>query len=217
MPLDASPEEVERRQPLIGWRITSTQAEYEPATAEKLVAVVADTQYAHMVWRLVTFNFGRSALKTREPVSKSCGRRCQVSAPLMLMAELLIYLVAVPLGVFARSYRGRTADRRDFAGVVRALFDSAVRGRHDVPAVFLCYGDYLQWFPDGGAAFATGRRSCTGAPGWRITSGTRSCRWFACRCSAWPAWRCIRVRAMLDVSIRTTSARAGQGVVAGRW
>ena len=71
-----------------------------------------------MVWRLVTFNFGRSALKTREPVSEKLWKAFIVSAPLMLMAELVIYLVAVPLGVLCAVKRGRLADRVDLAGAV---------------------------------------------------------------------------------------------------
>ncbi len=54
-----------------------------------------------MAWRLATFNFGPSALKTREPVSERIGRAVSVSAPLMLISEAVIYLIAVPLASFA--------------------------------------------------------------------------------------------------------------------
>lgn len=122
------------------------QSQFEPGLGTKLWYVVGDTQYAHMVWRLVTFNFGRSALKTREPVGERIWRAVKVSAPLMIMAQLVTYLVAVPLGVLCAVYRGRFTDR----AISLTLFLL-----YSIPAfvagmlflLFLCYGDYLKVFP----------------------------------------------------------------------
>jgi peptide/nickel transport system permease protein len=107
---------------------------------------LVDTQYAHMVWRLVTFRFGRSTLKTREPVSQKIWEAAIVSVPLMLMAELFIYAVAIPCGVVAAANRAGPIDR----GISIALFFL-----YSVPPfvaamlflLFLCYGDYLRLFP----------------------------------------------------------------------
>ncbi len=41
-------------------------------------------------------------MKTREPVSEKIWRAVLVPPPLMILAEVLIYLVAVPLGISAR-------------------------------------------------------------------------------------------------------------------
>ncbi len=144
--LNASEEQV--KQVAENWQAyyAAHQAEYHPNFLERVWYVVGDTQYAHMVARLVTFQFGRSALKTREPVSKKLWSAFLVSAPLMLMAQLLIYFVAVPLGVACAVNRGGWWDRT----ISLALFFL-----YSIPPfvagmlflLFFCYGDYLKWFP----------------------------------------------------------------------
>lgn len=120
--------------------------QYHPSLPNRLWNIVADTQYAHMVWRLVTFHFGRSTLKTREPVSGKIWAAAVVSAPLMFMAELVIYFVAIPLGILCAVRHGRFLDR--FISLVLYLL-------YSIPGfvaamlflLFLCYGDYVKWFP----------------------------------------------------------------------
>jgi ABC-type dipeptide/oligopeptide/nickel transport system permease component len=146
VPLDASAEKV--AEVTQNWlaHYEARLDEYRPPTAEKLWHVVADTQYAHMVWRLVTFNFGRSALKTRDPVSEKLWRAFLISAPLMLMAELVIYFVAVPLGVLCAVERGRPIDRVVSLGLFLLYsIPSVVAGM--LFLLYLCYGDYLKIFP----------------------------------------------------------------------
>jgi len=121
-------------------------AEYEPGMPAKTWYIVADTQYAHMCWRLFTFQFGRSALKTREPVGEKILAAVIVSAPLMIMANLMIYLVAVPLGIICAVNRGNWIDR---------LLQLKLFLLYSIPPfvagmlflLFFCYGDYLAWFP----------------------------------------------------------------------
>ncbi|MBS0265928.1 MAG: hypothetical protein JSS02_28615, partial [Planctomycetes bacterium] len=95
------------------WKLhyESHESEYNPATPTRWGRLLTDTQYAHMVTRLATFNFGRSTLATREPVSEKIWAAVKVSAPLMLAAQILIYLVAVPLGIVCAVQRGCLADR----------------------------------------------------------------------------------------------------------
>ncbi|HEX4144854.1 MAG TPA: ABC transporter permease subunit [Pirellulales bacterium] len=146
VPLSASPAQVAKVARNWLAHYEARRAEYQPATAEKWWHVVADTQYAHMVWRLVTFNFGRSALKTREPVSEKLWEAFLISAPLMLMAELVIYLVAVPLGVLCAVERGRLTDRIISLGLFLLYsIPSVVAGM--LFLLYLCYGDYLKIFP----------------------------------------------------------------------
>ena len=57
-------------------------------------------------------------LRTREPVSEKIWNALLVSAPLMLMSEVLIYLIAVPLGIFCGVYRGSWIDQ----GISLGLF-----------------------------------------------------------------------------------------------
>jgi len=121
-------------------------AEYHPGLLRKCWYLVSDTQYAHMVWRLVTFNFGRSALKTREPVSQKIWDAVIVSAPLMVMAELVIYLVAVPLGIVCAVHRAGWTDRLVSLGLF-LLYSIPPFVAGMLFLLFFCYGDYLRWFP----------------------------------------------------------------------
>ncbi len=120
--------------------------QYEPPIWKRCVYLWTDTQYAHMLWRLATFQFGRSATKTREPVAVKIWNAVLVSAPLMLMAELVIYLIAIPAGIAAAVYRNTWIDR----WITLKLFllysiPPFVAGM--LLLLFFCYGDYLKWFP----------------------------------------------------------------------
>lgn len=122
------------------------QSRYEMGPLAKAWNVVADTQYAHMVWRLATFQFGRSTLKTREPVSEKIWRAAIVSAPLMLMAQLIIYFVSIPLGILCSVFRGKWPDRL----VSLQLFFLFSLPPFVAGMIFLllfCFGDYLKIFP----------------------------------------------------------------------
>ena len=112
------------------------QSEYEPSTLAKLWYIVGDTQYSHMVARLVTFHFGRSTLKTHEPVSDRIWEAFIVSAPLMFMSELLIYIVAVPLGILCGVFRSGWTDRGISFGLFVLVLRAAVCGRR---CCFSCF------------------------------------------------------------------------------
>ncbi len=146
VPRDAS--EADVADVAANWKLhfDSQQAEYHPSLATRCVRLFTDTQYAHMVTRLATFNFGRSTLLTREPVSERLWSAVKVSAPLMIAAQILIYLIAVPLGVICAVRRGQATDRTISMG----LF-----GLYSIPPfvagmlflMYFCYGDYFKWFP----------------------------------------------------------------------
>jgi peptide/nickel transport system permease protein len=124
----------------------ATRGEYEFGPLAKAGYFLVDTQYGHMVWRLVTFRFGRSTLRTREPVSEKLWNAAVVSVPLMLMAQLVIYIIAVPAGVVAAANRNTWIDR---STSLTLFFLYSVPG---FVAAMLCllyfaYGDYLKWFP----------------------------------------------------------------------
>jgi peptide/nickel transport system permease protein len=125
------------------------RSRYEPTLAKKLWDVVADTQYAYMVAKLVTFQFGQSALRTREPVGEKIWEALVVSTPLVFMSELLIYLIAIPLGIFCGVYRGKWIDQSISLGLfILYSIPGFVAGM--LFLVFFCYGDYLKWFPEMG-------------------------------------------------------------------
>jgi peptide/nickel transport system permease protein len=123
------------------------QSEYEPSTLTKLWYVIGDTQYSHMVARLATFQFGRSMLKTHEPVTDRIWEAFLVSAPLMFMSELLIYIVAVPLGILCGVFRNGWTDRGISFGLF-LLYSLPGFVAAMLFLVFFCYGDYFQWLQD---------------------------------------------------------------------
>ncbi len=122
------------------------EKEFTRGVAAKVWYIFSDTQYAHMAWRLLTFNFGRTTLKTREPVSKKIIEAVLVSAPIMILSQLVIYFVAVPLGILCAVNRGNWVDR---------LISLKLFLLYSIPPfvagmlflLFFCYGDFLEWFP----------------------------------------------------------------------
>jgi ABC-type dipeptide/oligopeptide/nickel transport system permease component len=150
LPLDlarnATDEQLDNR--IENWKLAyeSHRSRYEPGFAARLWSVVGDTQYAHMVWRLVTFQFGRSTLRTREPVSEKIWRGVKVSAPLMLMSSLLIYAVAIPIGLLCGVFRGRWIDHLNSLGLF-LLYSVPPFVAGMLFLLYLSYGEYLKIFP----------------------------------------------------------------------
>ncbi len=123
--------------------------EYHPSWGRRLWLLVADTQYAYMLVRLATFNFGRSTLRTQEPVSQKIWEAFKVSAPLMALSQVLIYLIAVPLGVICAVKHNSWVDRAISLGLF-ILYSIPAYVAGMLLLLFFCYGDYLKWFPSGG-------------------------------------------------------------------
>jgi ABC-type dipeptide/oligopeptide/nickel transport system permease component len=146
VPLDAAPAEVADASANWKFHYELRRRDYERTVPDCWLRLLTDTQYAHMLGRLATFNFGRSALATREPVSEKIWAAVKVSAPLMLMAQLLIYMVAVPLGIICAVHRGRATDRVIAFGLFLLYsIPPFVAGMLFLMA--LCYGEPLKWFP----------------------------------------------------------------------
>ena len=118
---------------------------FDPPLSTRLRAILFDTQYANMAWRLITFDFGQSMQK--EIISEVIWEKFCVSAPIMLMSEVVIFLAAVPLGILCAVNRGNWIDR---------LISLKLYFLYSIPGfvaamlflLFLCYGDpFLDWFP----------------------------------------------------------------------
>jgi peptide/nickel transport system permease protein len=144
--LDASRDEV--ADVAENWKVHYAlhRGDYEHSFLARTLRLFIDTQYSHMVWRLATFNFGRSALATREPVSEKIWEAVKVSAPLMLMSQALIYLVAVPLGVICAVRHRRFADRLISMGLF-LLYSIPPFVAGMLFLMTVCYGEPFKWFP----------------------------------------------------------------------
>lgn len=98
--------------------------------------------------RLLVFDFGNSFFRG-EPVMKLVLERLPVSISLGLWSTLLIYLIAVPLGIARAVRRGTRFDLWSGIGVLVC---------HAIPGflfailliVFFAGGRFLNWFPLGG-------------------------------------------------------------------
>ncbi len=146
VPLDAQSELVQQVSENWLAHYRDRQPIYQPGIIARVTYIFSDTQYAHMVWRLVTFNFGRSALKTREMVSEKIWDAVIVSAPLMLLANVFIYVVAVPIGIVCAVNRGKLADRL-ISLVLFFLYSIPPFVAGMLFLLFFCYGGYLKLFP----------------------------------------------------------------------
>jgi len=120
--------------------------EYTQTTMGSVWNVVADTQYTHMVWRLITFDFGRSALSDRTPVRDKLWSAFTVSAPLMVMANLIIYLVAIPIGVTCAVNRGNWIDTTSQLGLF-LLYSVPPFVAAMIFLMLFCYDKFLNIFP----------------------------------------------------------------------
>jgi peptide/nickel transport system permease protein len=126
--------------------VTLNPSRYNPPFFTRLVYLVIDTQYANSLAKLVTFNFGRSMVKPYDPVGPEILRAAKVSAPIMLLAEAVVYLFAVPLGVYAAVRRNRWQDRAISLGLfVLYSIPPVVLGM--LFLTFFCFGTFLKWFP----------------------------------------------------------------------
>ncbi len=124
----------------------ATRDQYEFGPLAKAGYFLVDTQYGHMVWRLATFRFGRSTLRTREPVSEKLWNSAVVSVPLMLMAQLIIYIIAVPAGVVAAANRSGWIDRSTSLTLF-FLYSVPPFVAAMLFLLYFAYGDYVKWFP----------------------------------------------------------------------
>lgn len=119
---------------------------YDPGFVTKVWFFFTDTQYANSLVKLVTFNFGRSMVKPYDPVGPEIFRAAKVSAPIMLLSEAIVYVVAVPIGVYCAVRRGKWQDRT----ITVSLFVL-----YSIPPVvlgmlfltFFCFGTFLRIFP----------------------------------------------------------------------
>jgi len=143
--------EEEIQQVVANWKLHYElyRGRYEPGTGQRLLYLFTDTQYAHMVYRLFTFDFGRSTLRTREPVSEKIWNAFVVSAPLMALSQVLIYLISVPIGVVCAVKHNTWVDRA-LSLLLFVLYSIPAYVAGMLLLLFFCYGDYLKWFPSSG-------------------------------------------------------------------
>jgi peptide/nickel transport system permease protein len=105
-------------------------------------------QYAVWMKNLATFDFGES-FKDNQPVWGKIAERLPVTVNLNLWSIFVIYLVAIPLGVYSATHPNSFGD---YATTLAAfvLFAVPLVWAATMAIVFICGGDFFYLFPPGG-------------------------------------------------------------------
>ena len=117
-------------------------------------------QYAIWVKNLFTLSFGES-FKDNQPVWKKIFERVPVTVKLNFFSILLVYIVAIPLGIYSATHPDSWSDRTATLGAF-VLFAVPLVWSATMAIVFLCGGDFLYLFPPGGL------NSLDYAPDWPL-------------------------------------------------
>jgi peptide/nickel transport system permease protein len=105
-------------------------------------------QYVVWLRNLVTLKFGES-FKDQQPVLEKIAHRLPVTILLNVLSIALIYLVAVPLGIYSATHPYTVLDRTMTVGAF-VLFSLPTFWVAILAIVFLGGGDFFDVFPPGG-------------------------------------------------------------------
>ncbi|MEK6606881.1 MAG: ABC transporter permease, partial [Myxococcota bacterium] len=103
----------DRERALAHWKEWWFQNERDYAAygpARRALGLVADTQYAKWILRIVTLSFGES-MRDGRPVEAKIADAFPITAALALCALFLAYLIAIPLGVYSAVRHDTLGDR----------------------------------------------------------------------------------------------------------
>ena len=104
----------------------------------------------YLVWlkNLSRLDFGNS-FKDRRPVWDKIRERLPVTIKLNIYSILIVYLVAIPLGIYSATHADSLGDRITTFGAF-ILFSVPLIWAATMAIVFVCGGDFLYLFPPGG-------------------------------------------------------------------
>ena len=105
-------------------------------------------QYALWWKNLFSLNFGNS-FKDNQPVLGKILERLPVTMKLNIFSILLIYLVAIPLGIYSATHSYSLGDQLTTLAAF-VLFSLPVVWAGTMALVFLCGGDFFYLFPPAG-------------------------------------------------------------------
>jgi peptide/nickel transport system permease protein len=105
-------------------------------------------QYGIWMKNLLTLEFGES-FKDNQPVWSKIVERLPVTIKLNALSILLVYLIAIPLGIYSATHPNTRSDQALtlFAFI---LFAVPLVWAATMAIVFICGGDFLYLFPPGG-------------------------------------------------------------------
>ncbi len=125
----------------------------------------------YFVWlrNLFRLDFGNS-FKDSQPVWGKILERLPVTVKLEFFSILLVYLVAIPLGIYSATHPNSVGDQTTTLAAF-VLFSVPLIWAATMAIVFLCGGDFLYLFPPGGLM------SIDYAPEWPLWEKIRDQTW----------------------------------------
>ena len=129
-------------------------------------------QYGYWLRNLVTLEFGDS-FKDNQPVWHKIRERIPVTVQLNIISTILIYLGAVPLGIYSATHSYSFGDQVS-TFVAFALYALPSYWIGTLAIVFLCGGDYFYLFPPGGLT------SVDASPHWPLGKRLLDYSWHLC-------------------------------------
>jgi len=105
-------------------------------------------QYAVWLKNIFTLSFGVS-FKDNQPVWGKITERIPVTLKLNLWSLLVVYLVAIPLGIYSATHQNSFADQATTL-IAFVLFAVPLVWAATMALVFICGGDFYYLFPPGG-------------------------------------------------------------------
>jgi peptide/nickel transport system permease protein len=126
-------------------------------------------QYGVWLKNLFRLDFGNS-FKDHRPVWDKISERLPVTVKLEFFSILLVYIVAIPLGIYSATHPNSIGDQTTtlFAFI---LFSTPLIWAATMAIVFICGGDFLYLFPPGGLT------SIDYAPDWPLWERIKDQAW----------------------------------------
>jgi peptide/nickel transport system permease protein len=126
-------------------------------------------QYGVWLKNLFRLDFGNS-FKDHRPVWDKISERLPVTVKLEFFSILLVYIVAIPLGIYSATHPNSIGDQTTTL-LAFILFSTPLIWAATMAIVFICGGDFLYLFPPGGLT------SIDYAPDWPLWERIKDQAW----------------------------------------
>jgi peptide/nickel transport system permease protein len=126
-------------------------------------------QYVIWLHNLVTLDFGES-FKDNQSVWNKIAERLPITIKLNVFSILLVYAVAIPLGVYSATHPNTAGDQITTVAAF-VLFAVPTVWAATMALVFICGGDFLYLFPPGGLS------SVDYEPSWQLWRKLKDQAW----------------------------------------
>ena len=126
-------------------------------------------QYGVWLKNLFRLDFGNS-FKDHRPVWDKISERLPVTVKLEFFSILLVYIVAIPLGIYSATHPNSIGDQTTTL-LAFILFSTPLIWAATMAIVFICGGDFLYLFPPGGLT------SIDYAPDWPLWERIKDQTW----------------------------------------